>query len=260
MIARKAWAEKYAEWNRQWGSPAGLPTRKFVPRQLKLTPIGARLVGPFSFQPNNDTRGLEYPWAFEALGPRKGMRVLDVGGSLAGLQFVLDRGGCEVVNVDPGEESRGRGWPVSEETFRRLNHAFGTRVTLKKCFLQDAGLAAESFDRVVSISVLEHVPENDIESILLEARRLLKPGGLMVLTLDLFLNVKPFAEAVSNEYGHNVSARWMMEKSGMELVHGTRAELNGFDEFDVEAICANQELYVSTKYPVMAQTMVLRKS
>jgi 2-polyprenyl-3-methyl-5-hydroxy-6-metoxy-1,4-benzoquinol methylase len=260
MIARKAWAEKYSKWNRQWGAPAGLPARKFVPRPLKFSTLGARLVGPFSFQRNNDTRALEYPWAFEAIAPREGMRVLEVGGSLAGLQFVLDRCGCEVVNVDPGEASRGRGWPVSEETFEKLNHAFRTNVELKKCFLQDAALPAESFDRIVSISVLEHVPENDIEAILIEARRLLKPGGLLVVTMDLFLNVKPFAAAESNDYGHNVSARWMLEKSGMELVHGTREELFGFDEFDASTVRTNQDLYVSTEYPVMAQTMVLKKS
>jgi 2-polyprenyl-3-methyl-5-hydroxy-6-metoxy-1,4-benzoquinol methylase len=260
MIARKAWANRYAGWNRQWGSPAGLPARKFVPRPLKFTTVGARLVGPFSFQRNNDTRALEYPWAFEAIGPHRGMRVLEVGGSLAGLQFVLDRSGCEVVNVDPGEASRGRGWPVSEETFKKLNHAFRTNVVLKKCFLQDAGLAAESFDRIVSISVLEHVPENDIEAILVEARRLLKPGGLLIITMDLFLNVTPFGDAESNEYGHNVSARWMLESSGMELVHGTRSELYGFDEFYAAKVKANPELYVSAEYPVMAQTMVLRKS
>jgi len=259
MIARKSWVERYAAWNRRWGSPAGLPTRKLVPRPLKMTPLGARLVGPFSFQPNNDTRGLEYPWAFEALGPRAGMRVLDVGGSLAGLQFVLAQSGCEVVNVDPGEESRGRGWPVSEDTFARLNRAFHTHVTLKKCFLQDAGLAAESFDRVVSVSVLEHVPEDDIAAILAEVKRVLKPAGRLVLTLDLFLNVRPFAEAESNEYGHNISARWMVEQSGMKLVHGDPRELHGFPEFDAAAVRANPELYVSTTYPVMAQTMVLEK-
>jgi hypothetical protein len=78
--------------------------------------------------------------------------------------------------------------------------------------------------------------------------------------MDLFLNVKPFAAAESNDYGHNVSARWMLEKSGMELVHGTREELFGFDEFDASTVRTNQDLYVSTEYPVMAQTMVLKKS
>ncbi len=260
MIARKAWIDKYREWNRKWGSPSGLRTRKLVPRQLKLTMLGARLVGPFSFQPNNDTRGLEYPWAFEALRLLPGMRVLDIGGSLAGLQFVLDRSGCEVVNVDPGEESRGRGWPVSLATMARLNRAFGTHVTLKKCFLQDAGLAAESFDRVVSISVLEHVPQNDIAAILREIRRVLKPGGLVVLTLDLFLNVRPFTDAASNEYGCNIDARWLVEESGLKLVHGDPAELHGFPEFDPRKILENPELYASTKYPVMAQTLVLQKA
>jgi len=261
MIARRDWSKKYEPWNSACGAPSGFRTRKIVPRPLKLTRLGARLAGPFAFQPNNDTRTVEYPWAFEALQVRRGMRVLDIGGSLAGFQFVLGMEGCEVINVDPGEESRGRGWQVSEEVFAKLNRAFGTNVVLKKCFLQDAQLPDDYFDRVVSISVLEHVPEDDIAAIFAEIRRVLKPGGLVVLTLDLFLNVKPFSEADRNEYGKNIDVRWLVENSGMELIHGEPAELYGFAEFDAAAIKAKQdEYYVGVGYPTMAQTIVLRRA
>ena len=189
---------------------------------------------------------------------RPSLRVLDIGGSLAGLQFVLDREGCEVVNVDPGEDSRGRGWPVRPETFERLNRAFGTQVTLRNCFVEQAKLEDASFDRAVSISVLEHVPEHDLESILNHVRRALKPGGLFVVTLDLFLDVEPFAPAKSNIFGHNIDARWLVETSGLELVSGNRAELHGFPEFEPERIRARDDLLVG-RYPAMVQAMVLRK-
>lgn len=259
MIARKSWSDKYSAWNRRWGAPSGFRTRKLVPKQLKFTTFGARLVGPFAFHPYSDTRALEYPWAFEALQITPGLRVLDIGGSLGGFQFVLDRSGCQVVNVDPGEESRGRGWLLPEDAFARLNHAFGTNVTLKKCFLHEASLADASFDRIVSISVLEHVPEADILTILAEVRRLLKPQGLFVLTLDLFLNVKPFADAASNEYGHNIDARWLIEQSGLKLIHGDKKELFGYPEFDPARILADPELFRATRYPVMSQTLVLQR-
>lgn len=42
----------------------------------------------------------------------------------------------------------------------------------------------EHFDAVLSISVLEHVSPADREATYAEARRVLKPGGLLVITMD----------------------------------------------------------------------------
>jgi ubiquinone/menaquinone biosynthesis C-methylase UbiE len=55
---------------------------------------------------------------------------------------------------------------------------------------------------------------------LTEIYRVLKPGGQLILTVDLFLNVHPFEPAQSNEYGHNVSIKWMTEVSGWSSFTG----------------------------------------
>lgn len=260
MLASSELPERYAQWNAKWNAPFGGRRRKAVPHFLRKTPLGIWLSGPFSFQPNNDTRTFEYPWAHEALDPKPGCRVLEIGGSLAGFQFVLDKEGCQVVNVDPGEDARGRGWPVRPEVFRRLNCGLGTRVELRNCFMDEAKLEDEAFDRVLSISVLEHIPDPDLETIFKEVRRVLKPGGLFVITLDLFLDLAPFTEVETNVFGHNISVRWMVEQSGLEMVHGNRAELNGFPEFDAQEILRNRARYwVGKGYPAMVQTVVLRK-
>jgi len=117
----------------------------------------------------------------------------------------------------------------------------------------------ETFDRIVSISVFEHIPEPALAELLAEVKRILKPGGLVVLTIDLFLNVKPFTDAVQNEYGHNISVKWLVETSGLELIHGNKSELHGYPEFDFRAIFQNRQRYLVGKYPSMIQTVVLRK-
>jgi len=38
----------------------------------------------------------------------------------------------------------------------------------------------------------------------------LKPGGRLVLTIDLFLNLKPFTSRTSNQFGVNVSIGELM--------------------------------------------------
>ena len=202
----------------------------------------------------------EYPWAFEVLEAREGLDVLEIGGGLSGLQFVLARSGCRVVNVDPGEGAAGLAWPLDTDLFRRLNRSFGTDVVLRKCFIHQAEFQDASFDRVVSISVIEHIPEDDIRALLQHVRRVLKPGGLFVMTVDLFLDLEPFTAQTSNRFGKNVSMEWLVRESGLTLVQGTTAELYGYDTFDSEDIIRRRDAYlVGEQWPTMVQTLVLRK-
>jgi len=261
VLLRRDVPASYEPWNRRWGAPHGHPVgRAILPHKLRSLPGAAQLIGPFGFQPNSDTRRLEYPWAFEALELAPGMRVVEVGGSNSGFQFVLDQAGCSVVNVDPGEAARGVGWPVTPEFTARLNQRFGSRVELRNCFIEDAKLDDASFDRALSISAIEHIPRSEIPGILDHVRRALKPGGLFVVTVDLFLDLEPFTSATENRWGTNVPIRWLVEQSGLELVVGKREELLGYDEFDAARIDAMREqFYVGAAWPVMVQAFVLRK-
>jgi SAM-dependent methyltransferase len=268
MIARRAMPEEHRRWNHRWGAPFGRSLWRFSCRLPRGTGVMERtlftllpeLRGPFSFQPNNTTRVAEYPLAFFAQPVVPGLRVLEIGGGLSGFQFVLDRCGCEVVNVDPGMKAHGRGFFVNETSIARLNRAFRTNVTLHHCFLQDARLQDASFDRIYSISVIEHIPVAEIPGIMRRAYALLKPGGTFIITLDLFLNVAPFAAANSNEYGVNVSARMLAESAPFDLIVGDKTELFGFTEFSKDTVISRMDAYFVGAYPALAQFMVLRKS
>ncbi len=264
MIARRALPPEHLAWNARWGAPFGraLHRRARTGGLLDRTLLtwAPSLRGPFGFQPNNTTREAEYPWAFHATPIAPGMRVLEIGGGLSGFQFVLDRSGCDVVNVDPGMEARGRGWPCDQATMARLNRAFGTQVTLHSTFLDAAPLAQGTFDRVFSISVIEHIPRAELPAIMRRAFELLKPGGSFVITLDLFLDLVPFTPRESNEFGGNVPVRMLAESAPFELAQGDRAELYGFPEFDAAAVLARREtLMVGAFHPALAQLLVLRK-
>lgn len=260
MLARRSLPDAYARWNRMHGAPFGAPLRgEGVLERVLPASVLTRLRGPFSIQPNNDTRAWEYPWAFHAAEPRAGMDVLEIGGGLAGFQFVLSRLGCRVVNVDPGMEAAGVGWPCDPQSMRRLNGIFKTSVELRNTVLEKAELPAESFDLVFSISVLEHLPEHEIAAAVREAFRLLRPGGRLVMTVDLFLNVRPFTAEESNRYGSNVDLRWLLEQAPFRLEQGEPAELYGFPEFSSERMLARLDELLVGRYPAAAQCLVLRK-
>lgn len=258
MLAPKIIPQKFLDWNRRNGAPNGF---QFNKRQW-LRPIVSenrwlRWRGPFSIQGNSSTRAFEYPWAFSVGKLEPGMRVLEVGGGLSGFQFILARKGCEVFNVDPGMEKHG--WPCNQQNISKLNQIFSTQVKLQNCGIEDLDLPSESFDRIFSISVIEHFPAKIIPAALANVYRLLKPGGLFVCTVDLFFNLYPFTDRAENEYGINQNIESLVAQSGLKMIAGNSAELNGFEGFSCENILSNLENYLIGNYPVLVQCMVLKK-
>ena len=149
--------------NLRWGAPSGRPSRGLFTGERRLTSWAAKTVGYFAFQTNNTTRKFEYPWAFDALQVRPGLRILEIGGGLAGLQFVLDRAGCEVVNVDPGDGLFNPSWPPTTATMVRLNKLFGTNVRMLNCFLHEARFPDESFESSREYQRLRAYPPRHFE-------------------------------------------------------------------------------------------------
>jgi SAM-dependent methyltransferase len=261
MLARKGMPRQFVEWNRRWGAPRG---RERIWHRIgaRISPRSLRpfVVGPFGFQPDNsETRRYEYPWAYHATALWPGQKALDVGGSLSGLQFVLAKAGLSVINVDPSDAAV-RGWPLDASTFETLNRAFGTDVELRRTFLEEARLPSSSIDRVFAISTLEHVPDDGIARLISEVRRILRPGGSCVLTIDLFLDLKPFTDRETNDSGHNVDIAWLVEESRLNHTQGDRRELYGFPEFDPRQVLAGLSEYLyDSQVPALAQTLVLEK-
>jgi SAM-dependent methyltransferase len=161
--------------------------------------------------------------------------------------------------VDPGMEAHGRGWPVDAAVIDGVNRAFGTRVRLHRGFLSDATIADGSCDVVYAISVIEHIPPDEIPGTVREAYRILRPGGHLVLTVDLFLNLRPFCSRTSNEFGTNVSVRELAESADFQLVLGDRRELFGYPEFDPDRVLSILDELLLGAYPALAQCLVLRR-
>lgn len=263
MLARRNLPDNYAKWNRTWGAPFGrLRPLPAVPiMNLERHSLMRRLRGPFAYQGNSSTRAYEYPWTYyqlENLGPS---RIIEIGGALSGLQFALDKNGHEVHNVDPFFDY-GRGDynvdPAKEHAL--LNKSFGTNVILHKSTLPEAELTG-MFSAVYCVSTLEHLPPESIEATLKTVKQLVAPGGLVILTVDLFLNLEPFCDRTTNVWGSNASVAWIEELLGYELVAGDRAELYGYKEFSTNHILSELESYaINVGYPQLAQLVTFRAS
>ncbi len=116
---------------------------------------------------------------------RPGERVLDAGCGLGGSTIWLaQQFGAEVVGVNL----------VASQLYRarRLayRHGISDRVSFERRDFTRTGFPEESFDVVWAIESVCHTP--DKRSFLAEAKRLLKPGGRLVVA-DLFRTQHPFS-------------------------------------------------------------------
>lgn len=116
------------------------------------------------------SRQYEYPWVLDHGAFGHGQLVLDAGGGNACclLQYALSDRNCFVVNMDIDKDQ------LAKNDIRVL-YTVGD--------IQNIPYLDDSFYKVICVSVLEHLP--DPQKALLELFRVLKPGGRLLVTMDV---------------------------------------------------------------------------
>lgn len=162
------------------------------------------------------------------LRPFAGLRILDIGCGGGLLSEPMARLGAEVVGAD----AAARNIPVARLHAEQMGLEIDYRVTTAEAL----AAAGESFDAVLNMEVVEHVP--DPQAYLDACARLVRPGGLMV-TSTINRNPKSWLAAI---VGAEHVMRWlprgthdwakfitpaelqaMLERAGLEF-----ADLKGF--------------------------------
>jgi SAM-dependent methyltransferase len=129
-----------------------------------------------------------YDFAIRAVGGRD-RRVLDLGCGDGRLAGELAAGGAEVSGTDPSE--------VALERARAANPGIGfSRVEPDGRLPFDDG----AFDGVACVHVLEHVA--DTQALMSEARRVLRPGGAIAVTVPFHGRLKSLLIALGSFESH----------------------------------------------------------
>jgi SAM-dependent methyltransferase len=115
----------------------------------------------------------EYPWALERARLAPGSRVLDAGcgGSIFPIYLAAEGHAVHALDRSP---------PFG------LERAYGVRVDYARADLTAMPFADDQFDAVFCISVIEHLGHGVAPAALAEVRRVLRPGGRLLLTTDFY--------------------------------------------------------------------------
>ncbi|MGH2353025.1 MAG: SAM-dependent methyltransferase [Chloroflexota bacterium] len=146
-----------------------------------LREAAARVMNPLSYP-----RYMEYDLTVNRLGVVDGCRVLDIGSPKLPALLLARNTRCELYATDI------RDYFIGSTAYflagMGLGHRLGKDLHLE---VQDARRLTYPdafFDRVFSISVLEHIPGDGDSQAMREIGRILRPGGVVTLTV-------PFAHA-----------------------------------------------------------------
>jgi SAM-dependent methyltransferase len=122
------------------------------------------------------SRVWEYPWLwFQLENSPRTLRVLDIGSERSAYPWLLAEKGFDVTVSDVTSSYWG--------LWRNAQRNLGVKPDLKILDTQALALQTASFDVYQSVSILEHVP--DKAKALKEAARVLRPGGLLLMSFDI---------------------------------------------------------------------------
>lgn len=156
---------------------------------------GTSLIEPAVFE---SYKHWDNPWAISNANLKQDMKVLDCGSGRGVLQFYLASKGVEVHAVDISH-SRSRLFKKMQQVLRKinirydpdpyvahgkLNRKYHVNVRFKHESAESLSFPDNFFDRVFCISVIEHMGDGVLKRSIHEIERVLKPGGLLLLTFD----------------------------------------------------------------------------
>lgn len=178
----RAEVERFARLAGEWWDPAGKfrPLHKLGP--ARLTFLRDELTQHF----NRDSNGHR---------PLAGLRLVDVGCGGGLICEPLARLGAMVTGIDPA--------PENIAAAERHAAGQGLAIDYRSCRIEDLAAGAGTFDAVLCLEVVEHVPNPG--AFLLSCRQILRPGGLLLLS-TINRTLKSYALAI---IGAEYILRWL---------------------------------------------------
>ena len=125
----------------------------------------------------------EYASVIQYSNIEKGMKILDAGSAYSILAPFLTEMGFDIRANDISVY-----WKERKKQMKEIGKDF----KLDVYDLVNTRYPDEYFDRILCVSVIEHIPEAKIDAALLELNRILKKGGILAVTFDYYPQYIPY--------------------------------------------------------------------
>ncbi|MFT7619342.1 MAG: 2-polyprenyl-3-methyl-5-hydroxy-6-metoxy-1,4-benzoquinol methylase [Planctomycetota bacterium] len=153
--------------------------------------------------------------------PKSGLKALDVGCGSGVISDGLGKRGLEVTGVDANKAAQ----EYASKTFGR------DHVRFLLGYLDELELPESTFDVATCLEVIEHVYPPQIEKLLGDLARLLKPGGRLLITTPNYRGLWPMIEWAADRFAstadmdvdqhvtriHRKMLRGFLEAAGFEV-------------------------------------------
>jgi 2-polyprenyl-3-methyl-5-hydroxy-6-metoxy-1,4-benzoquinol methylase len=151
-------------------------------RLIELYRLGLNYLGFFT---NHYPRVFEYSWLCEQSNNLlEESNILDIGAGVSPLPLWFAERRCRVVTVDNHELDRTGSNVATWNEWGFLDYAsLHSRITSRNCDMLD--VTETDFDLIYSVSVIEHLPAETRRQFFSGLRRILRPGGVFLATIDL---------------------------------------------------------------------------
>ncbi len=116
-------------------------------------------------------------YAYALADINKVMRVLDVGTGRGELAVKCAEAGAYVKAIDYSQAAI----EIAKENLTNVDKEVAKRITFEKMNAKKISYPSKSFDVVFMIDVVEHLYPEELKQSFLEIKRLLKPGGKMII-------------------------------------------------------------------------------
>jgi SAM-dependent methyltransferase len=219
------------------------------PDPFRLAAIRADAWRTVGFYPDHAPRLWEYPVVVGlvegSLAP--GSRVVDVGAGTTPIAPYLTGRGFLVDTVDPSP--RRRSWPPAPDWNEWDFLDYGSVGLARRSWntTLDRLPPRPLFDGAYSVSVIEHIPADDRRSLLADLADRVRPGGLVVLTIDLVRDTddlwnRNLGVTVEDLLVHGTFAGIVeeCEAVGLELVRRESVRDWGATEVDIGLLVAKR--------------------
>ena len=114
------------------------------------------------------------------LNPQKGEKILDAGAGTGNLAILIEKKGAKVIALD-----------FSQEALDIYKSKYPEATTCLHDLTKPLPFEDNSFDKIVSNNVIYNIPREKRLEVIMELKRVLKPGGLIVIS-NIHKNFSPF--------------------------------------------------------------------